>query len=244
MAAMEGKQPGVFRYGVDAPYVPTILATVGVVAVILGFVLGGQRWLVVIGALFILQAAIYMHTTLRGKHRVWSKLLGDLRLRGDEQTLDVGCGRGAVLVATAGRLGTGRAHGVDLWRSRDQSGNSERATEANAEASGVAERVELHTGDMTQLPFTDGTFDVVTSSLAIHNLPTAEGRCRALDEAMRVLRPGGRLVIADIRNVRRYGQHLRASGGQDVKVRGLGPDFWFAGPWQSTSVVTATKATP
>ena len=69
----------------------------------------------------------------------------------------------------------------------------------------MSDRVELHTGDMTALPFADAGFDVVTSSLAIHNLPTLTARYQAIDEALRVLRPGGRLVIADIRSVRRYG---------------------------------------
>lgn len=69
-------------------------------------------------------------------------------------------------------------------------------TRRNAQAGGVADRVELHTADMTQLPFPDDSFDIVTSALAVHNIPTASGRRRALDAAIRVLRPGGRLLMA------------------------------------------------
>jgi arsenite methyltransferase len=59
---------------------------------------------------------------------------------------------------------------------------------------------------------------------------------------LRVLRPGGKLVIADIRGVSDYAQHLTQLGALNVQTRGLGPEFWYAGPWQATSVVTATKA--
>src|SRR5215211_4228755 len=138
------------------------------------------------------------HTTLRGKFLVWADLLDGLKLRGDERILDMGCGRGAVLLMAAQHLTTGRAVGVDLWRSVDQSGNSPAATQRNAVAEGVADRVDLHTGDMTALPFEDNSFDVVVSSLAIHNIRGRAGREKAIDEAVRVLRPGGRLLIADL----------------------------------------------
>ncbi|RNI20653.1 class I SAM-dependent methyltransferase [Flexivirga caeni] len=228
-------------YGIDAPYVPIIFLIVAVV-----FIAGAAAgvavwWVALIGVFFLAQAICYLHATLRGKHTAWSRLLDGLHLTGGEQVLDLGCGRGAVLLAAAGRLTTGHAHGLDLWRSQDQSGNSPDVTRANAVALGVADRVDLDTGDMTQLPYPDGTFDVVVSSLAIHNIRDVEGRFRVLDEALRVLRPGGRLVVADIRTVRRYANHLRSVGAAEVTVRGLGPGFWFGGPWQATSVVTATK---
>lgn len=217
------------RYGIDAPYVPAILAAVGIVAVALGLAESGT-WPIVVGVFFLAQAALYLHTTVRGKFAIWRRLLDEMDLRGDEQLLDVGCGRGAVLLAAAKRLPRGRAHGVDLWRSRDQSGNDEGTTARNAEAEGVADRVELHTGDMTDLPFADGAFAVVTSSLAIHNLPSGELRLKAVDEALRILEPGGRLVLVDIRGARHYAAHLRAAGATEVTVRRLGPAGWFGGP--------------
>ena len=198
-------------------------------------------WTALIGLFMLCQSALYLHTSLRGKFVVWSGIVDGLQLRGDETSLDVGFGRGAVLVATARRLPQGRAHGVDLWRSIDQSGNAPEVTEADATAEGVADRVELHTGDATVLPFDDNTFDLLTSSLAIHNIPDGAQRLQAIDEAMRVLRHGGRMAITDIRHVPAYAERLRALGAVDIVVRGLGPNFWYSGPWQSTTLVTATK---
>ena len=165
---------------------------------------------------------------------VWADLLDQLNLRGDERILDMGCGRGAVLLLAAQHLTTGRAVGVDLWRSLDQSGNSVEATQRNAVAEGVADRVELHTGDMTALPFDDNSFDVVVSSLAIHNIVGSAGREKAVNEAVRVLRPGGRLMIADIRATGHYQKQLDKLGMSEVARRRLGWRFWWGGPWGAT----------
>jgi ubiquinone/menaquinone biosynthesis C-methylase UbiE len=185
--------------------------------------------------------ASYLYTTLRGKFVVWAELLDRLGLRGDERILDLGCGRGAVLLLAAQHLTTGRAVGVDLWRSVDQSGNSAEATQRNAIAEGVADRVELHTGDMTALPFEDNSFDLVLSSLAIHNISGPAGREKAINEAVRVLRPGGRLVIADIRATGQHQAQLAKIGMNDVARRRLGWRFWWGSPWAATRLVTATK---
>ncbi|GGM53584.1 type 11 methyltransferase [Longimycelium tulufanense] len=215
----------------------TLLASITNVGV------GNTAWAAVTfaaSALMWISVGLYLHTTRRGKFQVWSRVLDDLDLRGDEQILDLGCGRGAVLLMAAQRLTTGRAVGVDLWRKVDQSGNSVEVTERNAVAEGVADRVELYTGDMRELPFSDAEFDVVVSSLAIHNIPPDAGRLKAIDEAMRVLRPGGRLAIADIAGIRHYRRRLAEFGATDVRVRSLGWRMWWA-PWAHTRLITAAE---
>jgi ubiquinone/menaquinone biosynthesis C-methylase UbiE len=211
------------------------MAVAFVVEIVLGVSSG--RALPFVAALFMLAIlGVYLHATLRGKFLLWAKLLNDLALRGDERILDLGCGRGAVLLLAAQHLTTGRAVGVDLWRSFDQSGNSAEATHRNAVAEGVADRVELHTADMTALPFPDDSFDVVVSNVAIHNIPRRAGREKAIDEAVRVLRPGGRLMIADVRGTRLYQRRLVQVGMRDVSRRRVGWQFGTPLP-----VVTATK---
>jgi ubiquinone/menaquinone biosynthesis C-methylase UbiE len=183
---------------------------------------------------------LWIYATRAGKFRVWDRILDDLRLQGDETLLDIGCGRGAVLCTAAKRLPRGRAIGVDLWQA-DQTGNSAQATRANAVLENVADRVELHTADMTALPLPDDSVDVIVSNLAIHNIPTRDGRRRALTEAVRVLRPGGRLAIADLWETRTHAAQLRELGWPNVQHRNLGWRMWYGGPWTATYLVTATK---
>jgi len=230
------------RYGIDAPAVPVGLVAGSVALVVLGLMVPAPG-AVVAGLLLLVSAACFLYTTRVGKFVVWDRLLEGLALRGNEQVLDVGCGRGAVLLRVAQLLPRGRAVGIDVWRSSDQSGNTEEATRHNAQREGVAERVDLHTGDMRALPFEDESFDVVVSSLAVHNIKERAGRLTALTECARVLRPGGALAIADIQGAGDYAARLQELGLRDVRVRGVGWRGWFGGPWMATRVVTAKKAT-
>lgn len=228
-------------YGIDAPYGPAFMAAVAALELILAVSFGNV--LNLLAGLFVLFVlGLYLHGTLRGKFVIWADLLNSLSLRGDERILDMGCGRGAVLLMAAQHLPTGRAVGVDLWRRADQSGNSLEAIQRNAVAEGVAGRVDLCTGDMTTLPFEDSSFDMVVSSMAIHNIPGRAGREKAIDEAVRVLRPGGRLVLADVRATGQYQAQLARIGMSNVSRRGLGWRFWWSGPLAINGIVTATKA--
>ncbi|HEX6737588.1 MAG TPA: class I SAM-dependent methyltransferase, partial [Vicinamibacteria bacterium] len=139
------------------------------------------------------------------------------------------------------RLAAGRVTGVDIWRTRDQSGNAREETERNAALEGVADRVAIETADMRALPFPDATFDLVVSSLAIHNIPGNPDRRKAIAEGFRVLKPGGRLVVADIRATSAYADALRQLGAAGVERRRLGWRFWWGNPLAATTLVTASK---
>lgn len=227
------------RYGIDAPYAPALMIVGAVICIALIVVVHiTQLWISVVVLLALV--VVYLHTTLRGKFVVWHGLLENLPLRGDERLLDLGCGRGAVLLMAAQYLPQGRAVGVDIWSNKDQSGNAMAITEENALAEGVAERVELHTADMRQLPFENGSFDLIVSNVAIHNIGQRAGRDQAIDEAWRVLRPGGRLLIADISKSNQYQQRLAALGAT-VTRRNLGWRMWWGGPWVPTMLIDVRK---
>lgn len=85
-----------------------------------------------------------------------------------------------------------------------------------------------------------GLFDVIGPS-AIHNIRGAAERARAVPEAWRVLTPGGRLAIADIRATAHYAATLRACRAAGVERRRLGWRFWYGNPFAATSVVVASK---
>jgi len=198
-------------------------------------VLAGAGGMAVAGS-----AASYLYSTGPGKRAVWAQLLDELGLRGNEHVLDVGCGRGAVLMMAARRLPAGRVVGADIWRRRDQSGNSRAAAERNAVAEGVRDQVELVDADARDLPFASASFDVVVSSLAISNIRDAGGRAQALREAVRVLRPGGRLRIVDD-GAGRYAAVLRDTGCTDVTVRQLGWRTWYGLPGHHLPLLAAAR---
>jgi arsenite methyltransferase len=235
-------------YGFDEPVWPLLLGLVGLTFLVLGLFSWWAFGLPVFGVIcfvcaivFLLSAASYVYTTRWGKFQVWAAILLQLGLRGDEQVLDLGCGRGAVLLMAASLLPRGKATGIDVWKANEQSGNALSVTQQNAEREGVAEHVTLQTADMQQLPFSDGSFDLVVSSLAIHNIQTPTGRKQAINEAVRVLKAGGRLMIADFRETRRYGEHLRELGMTEVVHHTLGWRFWYGGAWAATKLVSARK---
>jgi SAM-dependent methyltransferase len=158
------------------------------------------------------------------KPREAERLLDLVPWCGLEQVLDVGCGRGLLLVSAARRLTAGRAVGVDVWRGLQLSGNSPQAVEDNARRAGVAERVEVKDGDARSLPFPDASFDVVLSSLVLHNIPRRAERRQAVREIARVLKPGGRVAILDVRHTRDYIHVLRDCGLDELRREQSG---WF-----------------
>lgn len=224
-------------YGIDAPTVVRNLLLAGFGAIVLALLLGGAHgfYVPLLSMGFSMGGAggVMLWGSKFGKLSLRNKVVESLRLEGPERVLDLGCGRGLLLIAVAHRLTTGRAVGIDLWRKVDQSGNDRAETLYNARAERVEEKVELHTGDMRELPFEDGSFDCVVSSWAIHNLSEPGQRATALREAVRVLKPGGKLLIVDIGPVRSYPAVLEDAGMADVKVSD--PNFLFLTPsWQVT----------
>ena len=209
-------------YGLDAPGIVTGFAALGVSLLVIGMALGllaSSRGLHRLGSMaswmgisFALTSLLMIYSSRVGKLRARDRLLSGLDLGGDETVLDVGCGHGLLLVGAAKLLSTGRAIGVDLWSTRDQADNSAAAALANAEAEGVRDRVEVRDGDMRALPLPDASVDLVVSSLAIHNLPTAADRERAIAEIARVLRPQGIVALIDIAHVGEYARALHAHG--------------------------------
>lgn len=127
-------------------------------------------------------------------------------LRPGEQMLDVGCGTGT-LALEAQRLvsSAGRVVGIDP--------SSEQIARARAKAARRHIPVEFQTGVIEQLPFPDQTFDVIFSTLMMHHLP-APLKQQGLAEIARVLKGGGRLVIADFtRKQDRAGRAARFHAG-------------------------------
>lgn len=157
----------------------------------------GLTVMAVLASLSLVLAVFLIWSSRRGKLQMRDRLLAGIDWRGDEQVLDVGCGNGLLLIGAAQRLTTGTAVGVDSWRGDLLSNNEANKVRHNATLAGVADRVQVQSADARDLPFEDGRFDIVLTSLMLHHIDTA-GRETAVREMLRTLKPGGQLIIADI----------------------------------------------
>ena len=192
--------------------------------------------LLAVGIAFAAVAIIMVWSSRVAKPKAVHRILDNIPWRGDENVLDVGCGRGLFLISAAKRLKSGKATGVDIWRSEDLSGNTAEAAMSNAKAEGVANRIKIENTDARKLPFGANTFDVVVSSLAIHNIDGSTERAKALREIARVLKPGGYLAILDILHTGEYAKLLRQLGLSDLQLSPL--TFLWGVP---TRTLTARK---
>ena len=183
----------------------------GPAAQLLG-VLGG------LGVAFLAAGAFMLWSSKVAKLGLRDQIVDRLELNGDEKVLDVGCGRGLLMIAAAKRLKAGKATGVDIWNKQDLSKNSADAAKENAKLEGVAEKVRIENHDARKLPYPENSYDVVVSNLAIHNIEDHEGRDQAIREMYRVLKPGGKLVIHDILRTGEYAESLRAVGAKNIEL--------------------------
>lgn len=235
------------EYGFDAPYVVMVFGAICLLTAFAAVFFWSEGELrpamrmAVLSLFFLGNTASFLYTTRRGKFIEWDRILDRAQLGGDERVLDMGCGRGAVLTAVARRLTSGNITGVDIWSTQDQSGNARQVTERNASLEGVADRVKIETGDMRALPFPDAAFDLIVSSLAIHNISGDQDRGKAVSEGFRVLKPGGRMILVDIRAAATYEGVLRKLGASNIARKRLGWRFWWGNPFAATSLVTASK---
>ena len=116
-------------------------------------------------------------------------MLRPAELRVGEAVLDVGCGTGSLAVLAARQVGpTGTVCGVDA--------SEEMVDRAARKAQRAGVRANFVVGAAQDIPFEDGSFDVVLSTIMVHHLPRA-GRERLAAETRRVLRDDGRALIVD-----------------------------------------------
>ena len=149
-------------------------------------------------ALPALLAALFALRKWRYASRIRNEIFDSIALRGDEKVLDVGCGSGLLLNGAAARLTSGKATGIDIWSPHSGGGNLELLWR-NAKAEGVADKIEFKEADARKMPFEDAAFDVVVSSGALHHIShNFDDHERAVREMVRVLRPGGKIVLWDI----------------------------------------------
>ncbi len=211
-------------YGIDAPKVLRNLFLFGALAVALIFVtptilrlgnveIAWHQSLGWMGGGMLTGALLMLFYVKVGKFSHRDTMLALHAWRGDEQVLDVGCGRGLLLAGAAKRLTTGgHATGMDIWSNEDMGGNSEPATQRNLEIEGICDRCTLVSEGAQNMPFADGSFDVIVSNLCLHNIYDKPTRQKAVAEIARVTKPGGVALISDYKLTGEYADQLRHSG--------------------------------
>lgn len=143
---------------------------------------------------------------LRGKlHELRQKTADLARIQSGDKVLDVGCGTGTLAMLVAPRVGaTGQVFGIDP--------GGQQIARARSKAARRDLSIEFQVGVIEHLDFPDQTLDAVLSTLMMHHL--GEGLKRqGLAEIYRVLKPGGRLVIADFKRPEERAQSVRFGPG-------------------------------
>lgn len=200
------------KYGLDAPTAVIGYLAAGILFLVIGIFLFSKfyyaSWLVNLGIVCLLIGFYMAYSSKFGKYKMREKIIKQLSIQGNEKVLDVGCGRGLMLNGVASALSTGKAYGIDIWNAKDQSGNTYDAVIGNAKIEGTESKIEVVNSDMRKMPFQDGFFDIIVSSLAIHNLKDDVERKKALLEIARVAKKGCKLAILDLAHVEYYADIL------------------------------------
>jgi arsenite methyltransferase len=208
-------------YGIDAPRMGLAIIIIWIASVLLAFFL--QRMnnpaaksvasfifsLAPTGLILVILIILYVKVE-KFRHR--DRMLNMISWKGNEQVLDIGTGRGLLMIGAAKRLTSGKSFGIDIWNKSDLSNNSFESTMENAELENVKDKVEIRNADVRQIPFADHSFDYVLSNLCLHNIDNKEGRATACREIARVLKPGGTALIADFVHTGEYEAEFKRIG--------------------------------
>eukprot|EP01103_Thecamoeba_quadrilineata_P008514 TRINITY_DN18251_c0_g1_i1.p1 TRINITY_DN18251_c0_g1~~TRINITY_DN18251_c0_g1_i1.p1 ORF type:complete len:260 (+),score=20.19 TRINITY_DN18251_c0_g1_i1:85-864(+) len=218
---MDRKKP---FYGIDSLDILALLLTICIIFFIMfccflavpgpgGTVLSVLSFIVVTFFLFIVLGMLW--SSLYMKFKFKKALIASMGLKGTEEILELGCGRGFFLNALAKRLNSnGKAYGFDIFSSFAQTGNSPKNTLRNSALEGVSAKVQVGEGDQrVALPFQDSSFDIVLSTWITPRLWQYSISKEEIKEMARVLRPGGRLILVKYSWIApRYFVHMEACG--------------------------------
>jgi arsenite methyltransferase len=234
-------------YGIDAPGVIRNFYVIAAVLLLLVFFAPAQLhfggvvillhptllWIAL--SLFISGTFMLVYSRF-GKFRHRDRILALHIWSGSEQVLDIGTGRGLLLVGAAKRLANGYATGVDIWNKEDLSGNAAERTLRNLELEGVAARCTLLSEPAQAMSFSDGAFDLILSNLCLHNIYDKPTRVQACREIARVLKPGGTVILSDYKLTREYIHTLEEAGLH----RAVKKTSWFT-TFPPLTIVSARK---
>lgn len=233
------------NYGIDAPKVIARLIAIGVLIMLTSilfpaidingikiFTSGFIWWgisLVLTGILMILYSKL-------GKFKHRDRILNKIKWNGNEKVLDVGTGRGLLMIGAAKKLTSGKSIGIDIFDAKDLTKNSIERTKANAQTERVAKKVEILKMDILKTDFPNDYFDVIVSNLCLHNIKKSRDRKATCAEIYRIIKPKGTVIISDFIHTREYTRKFRSLG---MHVQKEGPYVFDTFP--PLTIIRASK---
>ena len=134
--------------------------------------------------LFDLVAGVFVRD-----HSIKRRVIARAKIADGEDVLDVGCGTGTLAVRAAKATRDVRVTGLDA--------DAKILARARARAAAADLEIRFDEAMSTSLPYPDESFDLVLSTLFFHHLPD-DAKRQTAKEMVRVLRPGGRVVVGDL----------------------------------------------
>jgi len=217
-------------YGIDKPERVRALAMVGLVLIGTGLAqfiaLQGsvEAWpeltltiCLWLGVLLLFTAGVMLWSSKSGKYGLAWKMLEELKWRGREKVIDVGCGRGLLTILAARKAPLGEIVGIDIWSQEQLSDNTKEAAIENAATERVADCVRFEDGDVTDLRFGSNSFDKVISAFCLHAIGSRKERNKAVAKLIKLLRPGGEIAILDILHTAEYRKIFEEQGLKKIR---------------------------
>jgi len=170
-----------------------------------------------LGVLLLISAGIMLWSSKSGKYSLSAKMLDELKWRGREKVLDVGCGRGMLTIMAARKAPLGDLVGIDIWNQEQLSENTLEAAVKNAETERVSNVVRFEDGDVTDLMYGPNSFDKVISSFCLHSVSSRSIRNKAVAKLIKLVRPGGEIAILDILHTAEYMKVFQEQGLKNIR---------------------------
>ena len=179
------------------------ISIIGIIVIVLGFVFNLLPINIILWIIGIVISIVFFWPTL-------GLLFGNIlipRMKSNYEflnaftspkILDCGCGTGLHAIKLAKQLCNGGfLEGIDIYDVRAISGNALQRVQKNAELEGVSEKTNFQVGSITDIPFEDNSFDIISVQSVLHELHEEGDDNKAINELYRVLKDDGLLDIGE-----------------------------------------------
>ncbi|WP_033691659.1 class I SAM-dependent methyltransferase [Bacillus sp. GeD10] len=147
---------------------------------------------------FILSYSTYQFAAFGGYYqsRIHDLMVKKVNWNGQGKILDIGTGSGSLIIKLAIAFPESFLTGIDYWGENWE--YSREQCQQNAEIEGVSDKIDFLKASAANLPLQDDEFDIVVSCLTFHEVKDTRNKTEVIQEAFRVLKPGGEFIFLDL----------------------------------------------